>query len=234
MDETSPAQADPDPKAGHTMSKPIIAVFNSSNDTVELLRTALEGQGFHTVVGHIPEVKSGELDLVSFIEHHAPAITCVQSSTCIPLSGPEERDVAVMRCPPAMQRVSCYQHAPCDASRSRPRQRWREASFAAAQPHATADRPAGPETCTRKRYMLRSSPVPIDASAAERAPDAKREGSEQRRRSSATPSSGATEQRSRWGTIGSRHQTGSDGRASSDARKVRTPQGRVAANGGPS
>jgi hypothetical protein len=54
MDKTSPAQGYPDPGAGRTMSKPIIAVFNSSNDTVELLRTALEGQGFHTVVGHIP------------------------------------------------------------------------------------------------------------------------------------------------------------------------------------
>jgi len=74
MDETSPAQGYPDPGAGRTMSKPIIAVFNSSNDTVELLRTALEGQGFHTVVGHIPEVKSGELDLVAFIEHHGPAV----------------------------------------------------------------------------------------------------------------------------------------------------------------
>ena len=56
------------------MSNPIIAVFNSSNDTVELLRTALEGHGFHTVAGHIPEVKSGELDLLAFIEHHAPAV----------------------------------------------------------------------------------------------------------------------------------------------------------------
>jgi CheY-like chemotaxis protein len=56
------------------MSKRIIAVFNSSNDTVELLRTALEEQGFHTVVGHIPEVKSGELDLIAFVQHHAPAV----------------------------------------------------------------------------------------------------------------------------------------------------------------
>ena len=52
----------------------IIAIFNSSNDTVDLLRTALESQGFHTVVGHIPDVKSGELDLVAFVEHHAPTV----------------------------------------------------------------------------------------------------------------------------------------------------------------
>ena len=54
--------------------KPIIAVFNSSADTVDLLRTALEAHGFQTVVGHIPEVKSGNLDLIAFIEDHAPAV----------------------------------------------------------------------------------------------------------------------------------------------------------------
>jgi CheY-like chemotaxis protein len=74
MDVSSPPEGQAGPGAGPTMSKPIIAVFNASDDTVELLRTALEGQGFHTVVGHIPEVKSGELDLVAFIEHHAPAV----------------------------------------------------------------------------------------------------------------------------------------------------------------
>jgi len=54
--------------------RPIIAIFNSSNDTVDLLRTVLESEGFHTVVGHIPDVKSGELDLVGFIEHHVPTV----------------------------------------------------------------------------------------------------------------------------------------------------------------
>jgi CheY-like chemotaxis protein len=54
--------------------KPTIAVFNSSSDTVELLRTALEAAGFQTVAGHIPEVKRGELDLIEFIGDHAPAV----------------------------------------------------------------------------------------------------------------------------------------------------------------
>jgi len=74
MDAGSPSEgsleASPDPGP----RRPIIAVFNSSNDTVDLLRTALEAEGFHTVVGHIPDVKSGELDLVGFIEHHAPTV----------------------------------------------------------------------------------------------------------------------------------------------------------------
>ncbi len=56
------------------MAKPIIAVFNSSDDTVELLRAALEAQGLHTGPGHIGELKKGELDFVAFIEHHRPAV----------------------------------------------------------------------------------------------------------------------------------------------------------------
>src|SRR5215470_17684728 len=73
MGEGSPGDVGPEASAGGG-PKPIIAIFNASSDTVDLLRTALEGQGLHTVVGHIPEVKSGELDLVAFIEHHAPAV----------------------------------------------------------------------------------------------------------------------------------------------------------------
>src|SRR5262245_21286455 len=52
----------------------VIAVFNSSSDTVDLLRTALEQEGFHTVAGHIPEVKQGSVDFISFIEHHDPGV----------------------------------------------------------------------------------------------------------------------------------------------------------------
>ena len=54
--------------------RPVIAVINSSSDTVDLLRTVLEQEGFQTVVGHIPEIKQGGLDFVAFLEHHAPAV----------------------------------------------------------------------------------------------------------------------------------------------------------------
>jgi CheY-like chemotaxis protein len=65
-----PGQAgDPSPAAA-----PIIAVFNASGDTVEMLRAALEGEGLHTVPGHIAEIKKGELDFIAFIEHHRPAV----------------------------------------------------------------------------------------------------------------------------------------------------------------
>jgi len=59
---------------GSIGSKPTIAVFNSSEDTVELLRTALEAEGFQTVAGHIPDVKKGDLDLIDFVNHHTPAV----------------------------------------------------------------------------------------------------------------------------------------------------------------
>ena len=54
-------------------SKAVIAIFNASADTVGMLRTALEQQGFQTVGGHIPEVKRGELDFIEFVQHHRPA-----------------------------------------------------------------------------------------------------------------------------------------------------------------
>src|SRR5436305_257954 len=60
--------------------KPTIAVFNSSEDTVDLLRTALESEGFQTVVGHIPDVKKGEIDLIDFINHHAPSVTYAETN----------------------------------------------------------------------------------------------------------------------------------------------------------
>jgi CheY-like chemotaxis protein len=58
----------------HDQRKPIVAIFNSSDDTVEMLRTVLEKQGLHTVAGKIPDLKRGELDFISFVQHHRPAV----------------------------------------------------------------------------------------------------------------------------------------------------------------
>lgn len=71
-DATGPR--DPAPTGASPAGKPIIAVFNSSGDTVDMLRTALEAQGFHTVPGHISDLKKGELDFIAFVEHHHPAV----------------------------------------------------------------------------------------------------------------------------------------------------------------
>ena len=50
-----------------------VAVFNSSDDTLELLRYSLEQAGFATVAGHVPDIKRGRLDFIAFIEEHDPA-----------------------------------------------------------------------------------------------------------------------------------------------------------------
>jgi DNA-binding NtrC family response regulator len=53
---------------------PVVAIFNSNDDLVELLRHVLEHAGFVTVTGHIDDVRRGDLDLVNFVEQHAPNV----------------------------------------------------------------------------------------------------------------------------------------------------------------
>jgi len=59
---------------GGAPPRSVVAVFNGSADTVDLLRRVLEQDGLQTVIGHIPEIKHGALDLVDFIERHAPSV----------------------------------------------------------------------------------------------------------------------------------------------------------------
>ena len=51
-----------------------IAVFNSSEDTVDLLRVALEQAGFETVAAHVPDIQRGRTDVIDFIDRHRPAV----------------------------------------------------------------------------------------------------------------------------------------------------------------
>ena len=56
-------------------SSAVIAVINSSDDTVEMLRTCLQQEGFTSVVtGHVPDIKRGRLDFVSFLAEHDPVV----------------------------------------------------------------------------------------------------------------------------------------------------------------
>ncbi len=52
--------------------RPVIAIFNSSDDMVELLRILLEGHGYLTVPGHVNDLRSGDLDLNAFVEQYKP------------------------------------------------------------------------------------------------------------------------------------------------------------------
>jgi DNA-binding NtrC family response regulator len=49
-----------------------VAVINSNSDTVELLRVALQQEGFQCVTGHIEDIKRGVLDFSRFLAEHDP------------------------------------------------------------------------------------------------------------------------------------------------------------------
>ena len=50
-----------------------VAIINSSEDTVTLLRTVFEHAGFQTVGGHVPDIRAGRVDFLQFLESHDPA-----------------------------------------------------------------------------------------------------------------------------------------------------------------
>ena len=50
-----------------------VAVINSNEDTVEMLRYALQGSGVSSVVtGHVHDFKSGSADFAEYLEAHDP------------------------------------------------------------------------------------------------------------------------------------------------------------------
>jgi CheY-like chemotaxis protein len=55
-------------------SLPSIAVFNSSEDTIEILKVALEQQGYAVAAGHVSDLKKGQVDVLDFVEEHQPDV----------------------------------------------------------------------------------------------------------------------------------------------------------------
>ena len=52
-----------------------VAVINSSEDTVEMLRCALQNSGFNSVVtGHVFDFKTGADDFPGFLQTHDPQV----------------------------------------------------------------------------------------------------------------------------------------------------------------
>lgn len=47
-----------------------VAVFNASDDTVEMLMAMLSQRGFRALDGKVDSVKSGEVDFIRFLEEH--------------------------------------------------------------------------------------------------------------------------------------------------------------------
>jgi CheY-like chemotaxis protein len=56
-------------------NQPAVAVINSNEDTVEMLRACLQQNGFTAVpTGHVTGIRNGRTDFLKFIEEHNPAV----------------------------------------------------------------------------------------------------------------------------------------------------------------
>ena len=53
---------------------PVVAVLNTNDDTVEMLRMLLESEGLLTVSAHVSDIRRGALDFGGFIEEHDPRV----------------------------------------------------------------------------------------------------------------------------------------------------------------
>ena len=51
-----------------------VAVVNSSEDTVEMLRTLLEREGWEVVTAHVDDIKRGRYDLLQMLEGRDPRV----------------------------------------------------------------------------------------------------------------------------------------------------------------
>ncbi|HEU4367572.1 MAG TPA: hypothetical protein VFV05_04995 [Methylomirabilota bacterium] len=52
----------------------MVAIFNSRAEVIEAVRSALEHEGFATVTARLAEIQNGTLDLVAFVDAHAPDV----------------------------------------------------------------------------------------------------------------------------------------------------------------
>jgi CheY-like chemotaxis protein len=53
---------------------PVVAVFNTSPDTIELLRIVLEQEGYVLVGAYTYEVRDGEVDVEALVHQHQPQL----------------------------------------------------------------------------------------------------------------------------------------------------------------
>lgn len=53
---------------------PVVAVLNSNDDTVEMLRTLLESEGMVAVTAHIADLRRGQFDFGGFLQEHDPRV----------------------------------------------------------------------------------------------------------------------------------------------------------------
>lgn len=52
----------------------VVGVFNSSDEVVDLVKDALERAGFLIVLGHVNDIRRGNINLEAFIRQHRPKV----------------------------------------------------------------------------------------------------------------------------------------------------------------
>jgi len=57
-----------------TPAPPVVAILNSNDDTVELLRTVLELEGIVVVSAHVSDLRRGQFDFSGFLSEHDPRV----------------------------------------------------------------------------------------------------------------------------------------------------------------
>src|SRR6267143_960100 len=62
-------------QAASTSTTHVVALFNASDDTVEMVRRMLDASGFNCLVGcHFAELKKGAIDFARYLGEHEPAV----------------------------------------------------------------------------------------------------------------------------------------------------------------
>jgi CheY-like chemotaxis protein len=57
-----------------TAKPPVVAVINSSEETVQAIRDVLEAAGYNTSGAHVDEFRKGKKDLLAYVEQHQPDV----------------------------------------------------------------------------------------------------------------------------------------------------------------
>ena len=61
-------------KPMHSSPPDVVAILNSNDDTVEMLRMMLESEGMVAVSAHVSAMRRGQFDFAGFLAEHDPAV----------------------------------------------------------------------------------------------------------------------------------------------------------------
>lgn len=62
-------------QAASTAPKRVVALFNASDDTVEMVQRMLDASGYNCLIGcHFADLKKGRIDFARYMDQHAPEV----------------------------------------------------------------------------------------------------------------------------------------------------------------